>query len=252
MLYFGAPSVYEIGLLRDEGVKRVLVSAAQRGFESVISTAVESGMEVFLDSGAFSAMTRGVKLTAEWYAEVLGEHASQCVAYANLDSIGDAQATRANQEYLERSGFRPLPVYHYGEPDEILAGMCGRYDYVGLGGLVRVMQGNALAGRRWIASVTRRFPQTRFHGFGVGATREDIGLYSSDSTTWLMGSKFGKQIGRVREFRDQGAYGLFWKPEELKRHNIRAMLWLEENMSKPDMREHLTLFDVPYRECVNG
>ena len=234
LMYFGASRPYEIRLLHDEGVERVLVSAAQAGFRQTISTAVELGMDVFLDSGAFSAMTRGIRLTTEWYAQVLAECAPRCVACANLDVVGDAEASRANQASLEQRGFRPMPVYHYGEPDAVLSDMCSRYDYIGLGGLVPALLDNAVGCRGWIASIAQRFPKTRFHGFGVGAVREDIGLYSSDSTTWLVGSKFGRQLGRYREFADRGQYGLFWRPEELRRHNIRALLWMEQSIASGD------------------
>lgn len=243
-MYFTAAHAYEVDRLHSEGVQRVLLSAYHRDFERSIAKAAELGMTVFLDSGAFSAMGNGRTLSVEWYGRMLAEYAGVCEHYANLDVVGDYVATDTNQRSLEKLGYSPMPVFHYGGPTFILEQLTSRYQTIGLGGLVPVLQTRPREGRDWVQRVTRTYPLHRFHGFGVGITRRNLGLHSADSTAWLVGAKFGKQIGRIRDFRDEGRFGLFWTAEELQRHNIRAMLWLEANLERvgrtPDER---TLFD---------
>src|SRR5665648_1233190 len=88
---------------------------------------------ILLDSGAYSAFTRDIKLSVEEYAKFLYKWGHYFEGYFNLDVIGDFDKTWDNQDYLEVQGLNPIPVFHYGEPTEILRFMTKKYNRIGIG-----------------------------------------------------------------------------------------------------------------------
>lgn len=234
-MYFAAPRPRELQLLADEGARHVLVAFSDPEFEGIICRAIDMGFGVLLDSGAYSAFTKGEQVRIEDYAACLREYGPHVDAYVNLDVCTDAEATQRNQDWLEDRGFHPMPVWHFGEAQEVLDRLLMRgYQYVGLGNSILSSQRPQGEFRRWVHQTTMEHRGIRFHGFAVGALHPQLmGLYSADSTTWLRAAKFGEQIGR-RGVMKGDRYGLFWKRQELLRHNIRALLWQAENMPCED------------------
>lgn len=92
--------------------------------------------DTFLDSGAYSASTQGASISVDDYAAYAHRYSALFSVVANLDVIGDPEATARNQQALEDLGLNPLPVFHVGEPWIVLERLCERYDYIGLGGMV--------------------------------------------------------------------------------------------------------------------
>lgn len=158
------------------------------GENQCLETALKYYPHIFLDSGAFSAKTRGVKIDIKEYAGFLHRYGSRLDVYANLDSIGNPEETLQNQKILEKEGLKPLPVYHSGEDVKYLKYYIENYEYIALGGMVGTKDTN-----RWLETVFNKYPDKKFHGFGM----TDFGLilkypfYSVDSTTWFCAQKFG-------------------------------------------------------------
>jgi len=113
--------------------------------------------------------------------------------YACLDVIGDWEATKKNQEYMESQGLNPLPTFHYGSPLEELERLVEKYDYIALGGLVPLsLQKNKL--RWWLDKCFLIIKnRCRVHGFGVNAlwAWERYPFYSVDGTSWQSSVRFG-------------------------------------------------------------
>lgn len=150
--------------------------------------------EIFIDSGGFSAATQGAQIDIHAYIAFLKKYGHRVAVYANLDVIGDAVATAANQARMEDAGLRPLPVFHTGEPWEQLEAYVERYPYVALGGLVPYM-------RRWrkiMPWLVRAFKVAKgravFHGFGATAWGmvKALPWYSVDSSSWSSSFRFGQ------------------------------------------------------------
>jgi hypothetical protein len=80
--------------------------------------------DIFLDSGAFSAMSQGVHIDIVDYIAFVKQNKSKLKVYANLDVIGNAEATLKNQEIMEKAGLSPLPCFHYGEDKKYLQMYC--------------------------------------------------------------------------------------------------------------------------------
>lgn len=151
-------------------------------------------VDLFADSGAFSAASLGAEVTLDSYSAWLAKWKHLFTAYANLDVIGNPAATLANQTELEARGFTPLPVFHYGSPWGYLERYCETHDYIALGGLVGRTKRTTMP---WlvrafqIAKDSSKHP--RFHGFGVTGhdTLTDLPWYSADSSSWASGFRYG-------------------------------------------------------------
>lgn len=155
----------------------------------------------FLDSGAFSALTRDRSISLERYIEYL--HAvDPVVGYAAaLDVIGDFDATQRNYERMTREDFR-FPIYstiHFPATREQVCRALDalKWPYLAIGGLVPIAgRGNTL--RDFLDHVWRlireRKENLHVHCFGITKVQilERYPFYSADSTvTLLSASKFG-------------------------------------------------------------
>lgn len=152
------------------------------------------GVDLFADSGAFSAHSQNQPLSVQQYADWLHKWKHLFTVYANLDVKGDVDAGLKNQAYLEAQGLRPLPVFHGGEPLSVLSDMITDYPYIALGGLA----GETRSGSRemW-AFVIKCFKMAQgksvFHGFGMTNWQLMSALpwYSCDSSSWGQGFRYG-------------------------------------------------------------
>ncbi len=158
--------------------------------------------QVFCDSGAYSALMLGQRIDVGEYADWLHTHVHDFCVYASLDVIGDYRGSMANLRALEARGLRPLPVWHAGEPIEVLRELCEEYRYVAIGGIVNRTLGPMLAHTvRWFQIA--REHGTALHGFGMTQWEmiATFPWYSVDSSA--AGS--GYRYGTVRMFDPEGA-----------------------------------------------
>lgn len=159
----------------------------------------------FLDSGAYSAWSRGAVIDLDEYMEFIRANIEYIDVYANLDCLAGSPGrptTPAEREaaaaeswrnylYMKDHGLDPIPVYHIGEDvkwlEKMLAFGCS---YIGLGGLVGVPSAQR---RQWLDGVFDRItdekgaPIVKTHGFGMTAVELIFRYpwYSVDSTTWI-------------------------------------------------------------------
>lgn len=162
-------------------------------------------IDIFLDSGAFSAWTQGVDVDIQEYIKFIKEHEDLLTVYANLDVIGlggklpnelTAEMTLKNQKIMEEAGLNPLPCFHFGEPYEYLQYYVDNYDYMAFG--VAGRKGSALI--PWLDTCfsdyvcdAEGYPKIKVHGFAVTSLPLMLRYpwYSADSTSWVMTSRTG-------------------------------------------------------------
>jgi len=160
--------------------------------------------KLFLDSGAYSAMMQGKEIILQDYIDFIKEHQHQLEVYANLDVIGDPQATWDNQKEMERQGLNPLPVFHRWEEYTWLRKYIDAgYDYLALGGLVGTGEDSVVALTKHfdnvfsiICDTPDNLPKIRTHGFGmtVFSLMRKYPWYSVDSSSWNVAGRFGSVI----------------------------------------------------------
>ncbi len=191
--------IYLANNKREKGIKDLLTSYAYISKTKKKQQFKELQKDgFFLDSGAYTAWTKGKEINIQEYISFIKEHEHQIDVYANLDVIGDAKGTLKNQKIMEKAGLNPLPCFHQGENYKYLERYIEEYDYIALGGLTH---GSGVTSS--ILTIFKDYicgedllPKIKVHGFGV--TSFDLLFncpwYSVDSTTWRMAGVMGEII----------------------------------------------------------
>jgi DNA polymerase III sliding clamp (beta) subunit (PCNA family) len=187
------------------GVKRRLISfyyiAVESGdipWEDYIN---DQDYEIFLDSGAYSALTEGIDINIDEYIVFIKKWQHKLKVYAVLDVIGDPRDTYENQQYMQAQGLRPIPVFHYGED----FGWLERYideghKYIALGGMVGVPSNKQ---EKWLDHLFASYltneqgwPIIKAHGFGLSShpLMTQFPWFSLDNSAWVKSSRFSRSI----------------------------------------------------------
>jgi hypothetical protein len=140
--------------------------------------------EVVLDSGAYTAHKSGGRVDivelADWF---LSERARdpRVTELFTLDVIGgDWRESLRNTEELHRRGCPVIPVYHVGEPTDVLRCLARDYPKVALGGAVCYPPK-----MEWAALCFRTVWPTPLHGLGFGdAALLRLPWHSVDTSAW--------------------------------------------------------------------
>jgi len=145
----------------------------------------------FLDSGAFSAWSKGIEINIRDYIKFIKENINYIDTYAVLDDIQNPDKTLENQKIMEEAGLKPLPCYHYGEDIKYLEYYLKNYEYIAFGGMVPISTKDLI---QWLDNLFSKYicnsdgyPKIKIHGFGL--TTYELLLrypwYSVDSASWL-------------------------------------------------------------------
>ena len=168
-------------ILKRNNVKNILISywlwknCTPYSFKSL------EGMNVFLDSGAFSAYNSEAKINIDKYIEFIDKHNFH--KYVVLDVVGSQEKTMENLKYMESRGLRPIPVFQYGSKLSYLDDMAGKYKLIALGGLLSESSKNKRI--KWCKDILNRYPNQKFHGFGAtGQKIFKLAWHSVDSSSW--------------------------------------------------------------------
>lgn len=180
----------------------------------------EKDLNIFLDCGAFTAWSQGVKINLNQYINFIKANKDYITVYASLDDKNNPNKTKTNLLEMEKEGLKPLPVYHvtmkdYGYFEEL----CKKYSYVAVGAIAGGMKdyGLVLQILRKLTGIAEKY-KTKLHIFGL-VSYEVLGkvpIYSCDATTWLMGGKQGTIIIPDHARRRLKEY--YYKNKELFKH----------------------------------
>lgn len=145
---------------------------------------------IFLDSGAFSALTLNKPIILRNYIRYIKRY--KVKLYASLDVIGDPVKTAENDSIMINEGLNPIPTFHMGESIEWLDKIIDR-EYIALGNMVQSQNIEV-----WLDNVFnyvyKKNPNIKIHGFGL--TNPNLILkypwYSIDSSTWASCVRFAR------------------------------------------------------------
>lgn len=178
-----------------------------------------------LDSGAYTAYTSGKTVDIDaLVVEALRPEWDEAVG---LDVIGDAEGSRANMDRMLAAGCaKAMPVFHIGDPWELLAYYASRWSKIGLS--CRFGEDKATSLRFYEQCFARAWPK-RFHSFGWA---EDDALlrfpfHSADASSWRLGPlKYGihmtRKHGRFVRHQIPNSHSF-----ETRQHGLRTMLEAE-------------------------
>ena len=177
----------------------------------LVST-IDDKFEIMLDSGAFTAWTKGEEVTLDHlirdYSVLIDEYGYDInkIWLINLDKIPAEpgrdptpeeldEAIKISDENLHRLqevfGDRIVPVYHQGESESRLADVCAMAKYIcisprnDLGEVHR---------RTWSQEVHQKLPEgIRTHGLATTGhpMMTTVPWHSVDSATWIMIAAYG-------------------------------------------------------------
>jgi len=171
--------------------------------------------KLFLDSGAFSAWSKGIEIDINEYIQFIKKNARYIEVYSVLDVMGNAEETWRNQKIMERAGLKPLPCFHYGEDESYLKRYVDGYKYIALGGMVPVEKRDLIP---WLDRLFRDYicdkngaPKVKVHGFGM-TIHELLWRYpwfSVDSASWVF---VGRNGGIFVPKKIKGEYNYIERP----------------------------------------
>ena len=188
--------------------KRIGNKQSAAGLSKDVDDCRRLGMDLFLDSGAFTAFTKKKEIPIEDYAEYVNKTRSIWTVASSLDAIGRgeeaARKSYENFRALRGLGADVQPVWHVREPAHWLQ----RYidegeDYIFIGGMVpETTQWLMLRlDEVWTAILTNQDGSAKVKTHGFGLTDQQLMFrypwHSVDSTSWLMTGVFGACVLRI-------------------------------------------------------
>ena len=226
----------------------------------------ERSLDLFLDSGAYTAFTKGVDINVDSYASFINEYKDVFTCISNLDDTSkNEKKSYDNQKALESLGCSPCPVFHTHEDPKWLKKYIDEgYEYIFIGGMVPETTKWL---RVWLDDLFDKYltntdgtPNVKLHGFGL--TDQNLMFrypwHSVDSTSWLMTGIFGGcvfQTGRgiiKVTFSNESPdlkKGTSWHYKHLcKLEKAQVDKWLEPfGITAEQCGEHYS-----YRDAVNA
>lgn len=150
--------------------------------------------EIMLDSGAYSAWTKGKGIALTDYIKYIDENKEYLSSYINLDVIGDNEMSYDYYEILKRKNYTPIPVVHHGDDCEkwLEKYYQNGERFIALGGTVGIKSKQKVSD--WARLLIWQYPNVNFHLLGSSSKKiiDHCDLYSCDSSTWFMQAIMGK------------------------------------------------------------
>lgn len=214
-----------------------------------------------MDSGAF---TKELAVSdIEKYAGLIQKLGDRCIWYANADCIGNQEKSNENYKFLcsllsPDMQERILWVYQASAPISYLYQGLQEHKRIGIGGLVPIFaspnKSAAYQLLRQLSQIIAAYNATP-HWFGIAGC-EAIGelhnyhsAFSVDSTTWMVGAKYGLMINSKGQQTSASSMGYDLTREEILAQNVRTMRkWVEQTIVKkkvnPKQPEQLSFFSL--------
>lgn len=142
-----------------------------------------------LDSGAFSAWNSGKVIDFEALCTEAGN--GRWDEAVCMDVIGNPEASLENARIMKARGLHVMPVFHFGEPWDILKAYKEEFNRVGLS----CRFGEPMAySMRWLEQCFARAYPCPFHSFGWVQEKTLMALpfATADTASWHTGIRFGK------------------------------------------------------------
>ncbi len=122
---------------------------------------------LFVDSGAFSVSQGNASVNLKSYIRFIKINEEKINNYASLDVVGDGKTSLLNWRRMRKEGLFPIPVFHDGEPIDILKEYVDNCSYVGLGAVAFKSNKSRMIFFDRIFSMFPNRSKVGFHGFGV-------------------------------------------------------------------------------------
>ncbi|MEM4167766.1 MAG: hypothetical protein QXW98_04925 [Candidatus Caldarchaeum sp.] len=176
-----------------------------------------------LDSGAFTAFTKGKVIDEEKLIEFAKNHPEFNEVVA-LDVIGDAQKSLEAARRMKAAGLRPIPVFHLGEDFDYLYIYKEEFHKVGLGWAT---SRDPIKNFKWAAECFDRAWPCLIHAFGRADSRLLLELPFDSADSARIGFQWTYRLTprnwsiKLKEHRDITGFVEFW----LKFEGLTELKW---------------------------
>ena len=165
-------------------------------------------VKVIVDSGAFTAYTKGKKIDLGQYNNFIRQVKPFTEWQVQLDVIGDQDATIRNWERQKALGVNVVPVLTYGATREQVDYVVSREDrLICVGGLVvrgRTLEQKLAFLRFVMERIAVHGKETKIHALGLNSEQAfAMGVYSADSSEYITIQKF-RTVKDMTAFRTMG------------------------------------------------
>lgn len=148
----------------------------------------EGQYRLLLDSGAFTAHTKGKEVDFDEYCAFVKSPPMELEGYFMLDVIGNPEATRRNLDKMLAKGLKPIPIFTRGEDPKWWREYHKVSPLVALGG---VATGGADGYVKWFEENVREGLPVHWLGYGKRPMVVHYRPTSFDSTSWVGGCRYG-------------------------------------------------------------
>jgi len=188
-------------------VKRVLASFTSIRELRLMERFRHNFHDCFLDCGAWTSYTKGKKINIDEYGRYVEQMGWMYSHICSLDEIYNAEISKVNWLYLKENypQYEFLPIFHINEsfsflefyisekPSIILISAGDKQNPHIKGGGLNIVQS-------WLDTIFVKYPY-RYHLLGMShlPVLQRYPLLSCDSTTYLVGKRFGNVL--LKDFR---------------------------------------------------
>lgn len=207
LYYAGSHTKTADPIIEENGLLRLLSYLNDKRH---ISNREAKGLSTFIDSGAFSAHTKGAEVDVDTYIDYLNGHDEFITICAQLDKIpGEFGVAKTRQQLEEapelswenylymypklKSPEKLLPIYHQGEDFKHLHRMLNHEPKIQYMGISPANDMPTTSKEKWIAECFKIIqasnnPDIKTHAFGMTSlwVLNRYPFTSADSTSWIM------------------------------------------------------------------
>lgn len=147
---------------------------------------------IFLDSGAFSAFTKGKNVSIIDYMNYIEENKDYIDHYMMLDVMNDADISIKYYEIMKMKGLNPVPVYHYGDDERYLQYYIDNGEkFIALGKTVPIKKKTLVV--EWINELMDKYKGIDFHLLGSSSKiiTTNTNIHSMDASSWIRRASIG-------------------------------------------------------------
>tara|TARA_R110000803_G_scaffold51337_1_gene106192 strand:- start:7189 stop:7965 length:777 start_codon:yes stop_codon:yes gene_type:complete len=197
--------------------------------------------DLIIDSGAFTAYKTGRVIKLSEYIDFINSCPFKMKHYANLDVIGDADASMENYEIMLREGLSPVPVFTRGAPVKHLEKYFESSEVVAVGGIKSMKNTEG-----FLHEVMKQADGRKIHwlGYGKGEMLAKYKPYSCDTSSWLSGLRYGSMSvylgkGVFKSFSSRNAKMIRKYSGRIRKLNANPSLLADPEKCKGDINKNV-------------
>lgn len=152
----------------------------------------QEGMNLLVDSGAFTAWKQNKVLSLDAYCGFLDIYPVKPWRYFTLDVVGDPAKTFENYQTMLKRGYKPIPIFTRGEDISMVDEYYKTSDVVGIGGLPQTPNNKGVL--KWVMNNGIKGRQAHWLGFTNKNFIKHYKPYSVDSSSWTSGLTYARVL----------------------------------------------------------